>query len=94
MNAERLLWSCNYYFEAAEHCFYSALARAGAFDAASQDSRQAHFKALTDYHRQLAIWAENCPENFENRAVLVGAEIARIEGRDLDAMHLYERAIR
>ncbi|QAU42733.1 histidine kinase [Bradyrhizobium guangdongense] len=94
LNAERLLWSCNYYFETAEHCFYSALARAGAFDAASQDSRQAHFKALTDYHRQLAIWAENCPENFENRAALVGAEIARIEGRDLDAMHLYERAIR
>ena len=31
------------------------------------------------------IWAENCPENFENRAALVGAEIARIEGRELDA---------
>ena len=36
----------------------------------------------------------NCPENFENRAALVGAEIARIEGRDLDAMRLYEQAIR
>src|SRR5262249_41048037 len=33
-------------------------------------------------------------ENFENRAALVGAEIARIEGRVLDAEHLYERAIR
>ena len=32
------------------------------------------------------IWAERCPENFENRAALVGAEIARIEGRVLDAM--------
>ena len=31
------------------------------------------------------IWAENCPENFENRAALVGAEIARLEGRDLEA---------
>jgi PAS domain S-box-containing protein len=94
LNAERLLASCNYYFEAAEHHFYSALARAGAFDSASQGSRQAHFKALVDYHKQLAIWAENCPENFENRAALVGAEIARIEGRDLDAMRLYEQAIR
>jgi hypothetical protein len=36
----------------------------------------------------------NCPENFENRAALVGAEIARIEGRALDAMELYEQAIR
>ncbi len=94
LNAERLLSSCNYYFETAEHHFYSALARAGALDSASQGSREAHFKALTDYHRQLAIWAENCPDNFENRAALVGAEIARIEGRELDAMRLYEKAIR
>ena len=35
-----------------------------------------------------------CPENFENRAALVGAEIARIEGRELDAERLYEQAIR
>ena len=40
------------------------------------------------------IWAEHCPENFENRAALVGAEIARIEGRTLDAIELYEQAIR
>jgi hypothetical protein len=40
------------------------------------------------HHRQLEIWAANCPENFENRAALVGAEIARIEGRELDAERL------
>jgi PAS domain S-box-containing protein len=72
----------------------SRLARAGAFDSATEVSRKEHFEALADHHRQLAIWAENCPENFENRAALVGAEIARIEGRDLDSMHLYEQAIR
>src|SRR4029434_11178894 len=43
--------------------------------------------------RQLVEWAENCPENFENRALLVGAEIARIEGRELNAERLYEAAI-
>jgi hypothetical protein len=37
------------------------------------------------HHKQLQVWAENCPENFENRAALVGAEIARLEGRELDA---------
>ena len=40
------------------------------------------------------MWARHCPENFENRALLVAAEIARIEGRDPDAMRLYEQAIR
>src|ERR1700752_2423493 len=40
------------------------------------------------------MWRENCPENCENRAALVGAEIARMEGRELDAERLYEQAIR
>ena len=51
-------------------------------------------EALAAHHRQLEVWATACPENFENRAALVGAEIARIEGRALDAMNLYEQAIR
>jgi PAS domain S-box-containing protein len=38
-------------------------------------------------------WAENCPANFENRAALVGAEIARLQDRELDAQRLYEQAI-
>jgi PAS domain S-box-containing protein len=49
---------------------------------------------LAAHHRQLQQWAESCPENFEHRAALVGAEIARSEGRDVDAMRLYEQAIR
>ena len=49
--------------------------------------------ALAAHHRQLQIWAENCPENFENRAALVGAELARVEGRDFDAGRLYEQAV-
>ncbi|WP_437821546.1 GAF domain-containing protein [Sorangium sp. So ce1078] len=47
-----------------------------------------------DHHRQLEVWAASCPENFGNRAALVGAEIARLDGRDLDAERLYESAIR
>ena len=57
-------------------------------------SGKQHLEALAAHHRQLEVWAANCPENFENRAALVGAEIARIEGRELDAEHLYEQAIR
>jgi PAS domain S-box-containing protein len=55
---------------------------------------QQHFEALVTHHRQLEVWAEHCPENFGNRAALIAAEIARIEGRTLDAEQLYEDAIR
>ena len=58
------------------------------------DERQCHLEELNAHRKQLEVWADNCPENFEARATLMAAEIARIEGRELDAMRLYERAIR
>ena len=91
--AQQLLWTSPSYFERAEYQFYSALSHAASCDAAPADQRQ-HLDALAALHRELQLWAANCPENFENRAALVGAEIARIEGRELDAEHLYEQAIR
>ncbi|HET6314963.1 MAG TPA: ATP-binding protein, partial [Chloroflexota bacterium] len=80
-------------FEAAEYHLYSALSRAASCDSVKADERVQHLEVLAAHQRQLEIWAENCPETFENRAALVGAEIARIESRDLDAMRLYEKAI-
>ena len=53
-----------------------------------------HLQVLAAHHEQLQTWAGHCPENFENRAALIGAEIARLEGRDLEAQRLYEQAIR
>jgi PAS domain S-box-containing protein len=59
-----------------------------------KDTEHARYdKLLAAHHAQLEIWAQDCPENFRNRALLVSAEIARIEGRDLDAMSFYEQAI-
>jgi GAF domain-containing protein len=104
LRAERLLWTSPSCFETAEYHFYGALSRAASCDSAiaGQDGptssrppeRRQHFEALATHHRQLEIWAENCPENFETRAVLVSAEIARIQGRELEAECLYEQAIR
>jgi PAS domain S-box-containing protein len=94
LQAERLLWTSPAFFELAEYHFYGALSRAACFDSAGEGARQAHSEALSAHHRQLEIWAQHCAGNFENRAALVGAEIARIEGRVLDAEQLYERAIR
>ena len=92
--AQRLLWTSPGLFELPEYHLYAALTQAALCDAAAGPVVVLHLEALAAHHRQLQEWAENCPENFENRAALVGAEIARIEGRDADAMRLYEQAIR
>jgi PAS domain S-box-containing protein len=91
--AERLLWTSPALFEEAEYHFYSALSRAACCGGASTGERQQHLECLAAHQRQLTVWTENCRENFENRLALVSAEIARIEGRPLEAMDLYERAI-
>src|SRR6266850_112680 len=87
--AQRLLWASVSQFETAEYHFYDALSQAASCDSAAAGERQQHLDAVATHHKQLQIWAANCPENFENRAALVGAEIARIEGRELEAQRLY-----
>ncbi|MGA9240584.1 MAG: ATP-binding protein, partial [Silvibacterium sp.] len=91
--AQPLLWTVSALFEEAEYHFYGALAQAACCDSAPAGERLQHLNAVAAHHNQLQVWAENCPENFENRDALVGAEIARIEGRVLDAEQLYEQAI-
>ena len=91
--AEGLLWTTPLFFERAEYHFYAALARAALCDMATDAEQTGHREALAAHHRQLQTWAENCPENFADRAALVGAEMARLDGRELDAERLYEQAI-
>ncbi|NPT56109.1 trifunctional serine/threonine-protein kinase/ATP-binding protein/sensor histidine kinase [Paraburkholderia elongata] len=80
--------------ERAEYHLYAALCRAACCAPMGPDPYAKHREALSAHGKQLRAWAENCPQNFEDRAVLVEAEIARIEDRLPEAMDLYERAIR
>jgi PAS domain S-box-containing protein len=92
--AEPLIQTGPGHFESVEYLFYAALARAAQCDFSSSEERSGHLEALAADRAQINLLAEHCPENFRNRAALVDAEIARIEGRELDAQRLYEQAIR
>jgi PAS domain S-box-containing protein len=94
LKAQELLWTSPSFFEAAEARFYDALSHAASCDGASRSDLQQHVQAMGAHYRQFSEWAENCPENFESRLAIIGAEMARIENRELDAEHLYEKAIR
>jgi PAS domain S-box-containing protein len=91
--AASVLWTTPTQFEVAEYHFYAALARAGRCDMAPAEERLQHLEALASHLKQIAVWADNCPATFANRAALVGAELARLEQRELDAERLYEEAI-
>jgi PAS domain S-box-containing protein len=91
---EPVLWTMPSHLEVAEYHLYAALAKAACYTTAPSHDQPRLLRAISAHYKQIDTWAEHCPENFENRAALVGAEIARIEGRELDAQGLYEQAIR
>ncbi|OFX24221.1 MAG: hypothetical protein A2V77_01640 [Anaeromyxobacter sp. RBG_16_69_14] len=92
--ADLLLWTSRAFFELAEYHYHGALARAGHHDVALADERPRDLELLVAHGKRLELWAKNCPESFQDRHALVSAELARIEGRELDAGRLYEEAIR
>jgi predicted ATPase/signal transduction histidine kinase len=77
-----------------DYFFYAALTVAARYESASADEQISWRELLTAHERQLREWAESYPPTFIDKHMLVLAEIARLEGRDLEAMGLYDRAIR
>ena len=89
----RYLWTVPSHIEVAEYHFYAALATAARCDEVTAVQLPTLLGELAAHQRQIEQWANNCPENFENRAALVAAEMARLEGRVPDAIRLYEQSV-
>jgi diguanylate cyclase (GGDEF)-like protein len=77
----------------ATHHFYHALTLAALYPNVAPSEQKKFMQILREKAARLKIWADGCPENHLNRYALVAAEIARIEGRNFDAMRLYDEAI-
>ena len=88
-----LLWTSAAQIQLLDYFYYAALTVAALYDNASADEQQEWRELLTLHRERLREWAENFPPTFGDKLALVSAEIARVEGRVLDAMHLYEQAI-
>jgi GAF domain-containing protein len=77
-----------------ETTFYAALMRiALSEDARDDGERREHIEELVRLEERLERWARCGPANVMHKWLLVQAERARVEGRRLEAMDLYERAI-
>jgi PAS domain S-box-containing protein len=78
----------------ATHYFFHALTLAALHAEAPAERQRQFTRMIGEILGKLKCWADNCPENFANRYFLVSAELARVEGRDMEAMRLYDEAIR
>ena len=73
--------------------FYGALTLAALYPTLPEEEMEQALETLTTYQAQLKTWAEHCPENYRQMDLLVKAEMARLESRDLAAMDGYDQAI-
>jgi PAS domain S-box-containing protein len=94
IKAQRVAWTSPSQFERVELHYYGALSHAACWESAQHNQKREHLDSLRSHYKMFEMWAKRCAENFENRAALIGAEIARIENRVVDAEALYEKAIR
>jgi PAS domain S-box-containing protein len=90
-----LLWSSPGHIQLLDYHYFSALTLASvvAGDGRSESAR-ADREEIERHCAQLGRWAESCPSTFADKYALVRAEVARLEGREIDAERLYEEAIR
>ena len=91
--AKALLCSSAVFIQLLNYHYYTALVIAAIWETLPSARRSALQGQLAEHRERLQEWAENYPPTFGDKYALVSAEIARLEGRDLDAMRLYEEAI-
>lgn len=81
------------HISSSHHTFYYSLILTALYPSASELTQKQYWEILNANQKQMKTWADLCPENFLHKYLLVEAEIARIFGKDLEAMELYDRAI-
>jgi len=74
--------------------FVEAMSLATAHRDASELQASGQWPVLLGHRQALDQWAALCPANFEGPALLLRAEIARLENAHFDAMAFYDRAAR
>jgi PAS domain S-box-containing protein len=73
--------------------FYRALALAAAHGQLPPQEQAGALRTIEQGVADLAHWARQCPENYATRHALIAAELARLQGQDLQAERLYEDAM-
>jgi transcriptional regulator with GAF, ATPase, and Fis domain len=73
--------------------FWHGLTLAANYADATEDERQSYLAEMQRAQAALAVLAENCAENYLGQSLLLAAEIARVTGREVEAIELYERAL-
>ena len=90
--AGRLRWVMPGYLHLLDYHLYSALALT--IGLTPQSCSRTQRQEAQVHYAQIARWAEHNPATFADKAALLAAELARLDGDNAQAATLYETAIR
>jgi PAS domain S-box-containing protein len=92
--AKPTLWSARCHVQMGTFRFYYALALLGAMRSAPTAVSEVFQADLNENIAALRKLADSAPHTYAHKHALAAAELAALEGRDIEAMRLYEHAIR
>lgn len=89
-----LSWSLTGLIQSFSQAYFDALSLAAVYERRTGPEQAQAYARISAAAIRLGEWAENNAQTFGDKHALVKAELARIDGRELDAERLYEDAIR
>ncbi|WP_425217658.1 trifunctional serine/threonine-protein kinase/ATP-binding protein/sensor histidine kinase, partial [Tumidithrix helvetica] len=81
-------------FGVANHNFYYSLACLGLCKSLPKHARRKYLRQVAKNQKKMQRWAKHCPMNFQHKFDLVEAERTALQGKQIQAMELYDRAIK
>ncbi|MBC1223631.1 AAA family ATPase [Nostoc sp. UCD121] len=91
--AEKTLACNSGFFPIIQYHFYYPLSLVALYPNATLDQKKQYWDIIQEHQQIQKNWADNCPQNFLHRYLLLSAEMARISGKYMDAIESYDRAI-
>ncbi|AFY36420.1 AAA family ATPase [Calothrix sp. PCC 7507] len=81
------------FFPIIQYYFYYPLSLTALYSAATSEEKKQYWNVLEQHQQIVKNWADNCPENFLHRYLLLSAEMAQLSSRCMEAIDYYDRAI-
>ncbi|CAN1213436.1 histidine kinase [Tumidithrix helvetica PCC 7403] len=81
-------------FGFANHNFYYSLACLALCKSLPKHTRHSYLGQVAKNQKKMQRWAKHCPMNFQHKYDLVEAERMALQGKQIQAMELYDRAIK
>ncbi|MBP0027621.1 AAA family ATPase [Roseofilum sp. Guam] len=75
------------------YVFYETLVQLAIYSGLPPEEQTTTWESIQTNTAQIANWASHAPHNYQSKHELILAEQARIQGRALEAMDYYDRAI-